>query len=109
MLTVQNLMPKPSCRAYTDEIESPKELLAYLKMGCELKQIGCNALPGDKRQPIYRLTAPFQQWEVGVASCHAVALETLGLVEVDCCGGNYWISKGNFELPVIAKTAQRKP
>ncbi len=81
-------------------IESPKDILAYLKSGCEIKQIR-----RDKRFPDdlveYWLVAPGMSWQYRLHEVHVKALETLELVIVDSGNGNTWFSRANFSIPSV--------
>lgn len=101
------MLKKPECRPWTNTVASPKQILSYLKQGCEIKQIGDNPRISDgKPLPKYYLLSPHQQWEFELDREHVLALEKLELITVDCCGGNYWISKANFSCPVIENVPQ---
>ena len=45
-------------------IESPKDLFAYLKAGCEIKQIGRDRTTLEGRYPEYWLIAPGLIWKL---------------------------------------------
>lgn len=91
-------LPPPQLRPFTGEVQCPKSLLAYLKAGCEIHQAGNDK---DKNR-VYHLVAPGISWQVAVAPAHVQALETLKLIEVDCCGEGWWVSKAALELPNIS-------
>lgn len=99
------MLPIPDTKGWQNTVAYPKQLLAYLKAGCEIKQVGENRryLNDGKPDPKYYLIAPNLQWEFELEPRHVQALETLELISVDCCGGNYWISKENFNIPAIKK------
>lgn len=94
----------PECRPYSNTVASPKQLLGYLKAGCEIKQVGQNEQP-LRTKPKYYLIAPNLQWEFELDSEHVKALETLELIAVDCSvassEGCYWMSKADFAIPDI--------
>ena len=102
------MLQKPECRPYTNTVASPKQILAYLKQGCEIKQVGQNRrfINDCTPMPKYFLIAPNLQWEFELDSKHVQALETLELIQVDCCGGNYWLSKASLDIPKIEHVPQ---
>lgn len=102
------MLQKPECRPYTNTVSSPKQILAYLKQGCEIKQVGQSPrfLNDGKPLPKYYLLAPNLQWEFELDPKHVQALETLELITVDCCGGNYWLSKASLNIPAIQNVHQ---
>lgn len=102
------MLKKPDCHPYTNTVASPKQILAYIKQGCEIKQVGDNPrfLNDSKPIPKYYLLAPNQQWEYELEPKHVQALETLELITVDCCGGNYWVSKASLDIPKIENVPQ---
>lgn len=99
-------LPKPELKPFSKYVASPKQLMAYLKLGCEVKQVGQNHIPGTNDHPLYYLIAPDLQWEVELLPKHVQALEALELIEVDCSVDNYWISKQSFEIPKVRSTTQ---
>lgn len=83
-------------------VKSPKMLLAYLKEGCELRQIGKNRQLTTDKYPEYYLVVPGQAWTVRVHPAHAESLEALDLVSVEnCSGGEIWHSKIDLSLPAL--------
>ncbi|WP_196161778.1 hypothetical protein [Reinekea sp. G2M2-21] len=78
----------------------PKLVLAYLKAGCEIEQIGRD-LTFYGKQPTYSLKPPGQLWECSLKPEIVVALETLKLIEVDSGNGTTYWSKADFSLPEI--------
>lgn len=83
-------------------IESPKEILAYLKARCEIKQIGRNKQCIDGKTPEYWLIAPAMAWEIRLHEIHVRAMETLELINVDSGDGTSWFSRANFSIPNIS-------
>ena len=81
-------------------IELPKEILSYLKAGCQIKQIGQNKRCNFDRTPEYWLINPMT-WEVRLHESHVRALETLELITVDSGTGGSWFSKANFSIPKL--------
>lgn len=90
---------KPPATKY-GYIESPKAILAYLKAGCEIRQIGRDRRCSDDITE-YWIVAPGMAWEARLHEVHVKALETLELVRVDSCSGNTWFSRENFSIPTI--------
>ncbi|WP_305910560.1 hypothetical protein Q9L42_020595 (plasmid) [Methylomarinum sp. Ch1-1] len=87
-------------------IESPKEIIAYLKAGCEIKQIGFNKTHIEGPTPAYWLKPPgVLTWEVRLHEVHVRALETLELITVDSGDGKCWFSRADFSVPSL-KSAQ---
>ena len=102
------MLEKPTCHhPYSNVVASPKQLLGYLKAGCEIKQVGQNENPLLIRPqfPKYYLVAPNLQWEYELEPAHVKALETLELISVVCsvssAEGDCWMSKADFSIPAI--------
>lgn len=98
MALSQKTLPKPALeRGY---LASPKTLLAYLKMGCEIQQVGCDQRSQNDPAPDYFLVNGMY-WEVPVHPRHAQALETLELITLDCGDGKNWYSRASFSVPAL--------
>lgn len=83
-------------------LKSPKLILAYLKAGCEIKQIGHDRRFFSDKVPEYWLIAPGLAWEIRLLEHHVKALETLDLICLDSGSGNAWyFSKADFSIPSL--------
>lgn len=98
-----DLLPLPETKGWKNTVAHPKDLLAYLNLGCEIKQVGADKRYLSDADPIYYLIAPNMQWEFQLEARHVQALEALQLIRVYSGDGYCWISKADFNIPVINK------
>lgn len=82
-------------------LSDPKALIAYLKAGCEIRQVGFDGKPGSSHFPEHFLLAPNAVWQVRVKADHVNALETLGLLQIDSQRETEWLSRLNVSLPTL--------
>jgi len=79
----------------------PKDILAYLKAGCGIKQLGMDQRYQSTPSSAFLLFAPMEKWEVRVNPDHVRAMEKLDLLEIDSAAGNTWYLKGSFSIPCV--------
>lgn len=100
----KTLLPEPNYKRYYRVIESPVQLLEYIKEGCEIKQVGQGGL--FETTPEYYLIDKDHKWDCQVYPKHVLALEALELIEVDVASEQYSVSDETTELYWMSKASE---